>query len=64
MKKIGLCGHSVYVQAIRGCCRGCYNKYQRSVLSGETTWEALEQEGKVAKAKPRNWRFDFRSRSK
>lgn len=39
----------------RGNCPICYNSLRRDVALGETTWEALEQAGRVLKStKKRN----------
>lgn len=37
----------------RGLCDGCYQVAQRLVQTGKTTWETLEQAGKVLARKNR-----------
>lgn len=32
---------------IRGLCRPCYNRAYQLVMAGRTTWEALEERGKI-----------------
>jgi hypothetical protein len=42
----------------RGLCGTCYGRALRAVQCGETTWAALEAEGKALPAAPRGhgWR--------
>lgn len=47
---------------VRGLCTGCYNRTRRLVLSGTTTWEELEVQGKSLPAKPPGWAFKANAR--
>jgi hypothetical protein len=42
----------------RGCCKRCYQRHGAQVRAGQTTWAALEAEGRALPAAPvgRAWR--------
>jgi hypothetical protein len=41
-----------HIAASRGNCGTCYRKYCLAVRAGQTTWAALEAEGKAVPAAP------------
>jgi hypothetical protein len=52
------------VAVIRGCCRRCYHGHWEAVVAGRTTWAELEQQGRLAPARPvrQAWRSGYKAR--
>ena len=46
------------VALCRGCCARCYDRHEKAVLAGRTTWAKLEARGLVLPARRRGctWR--------